>query len=156
MTKQDLAPIVLFAYNRPVHLAKTLEALRNNTLARQSDLIIYSDAAKKPADQKKVQEVRDLVADVSGFRSVRVIYQEANRGLARSIIEGVTDTLNQHNRAIVLEDDILTSPYFLHFMNDALSFYEHEPKVMHISAYMYPIDSMDLPETFFLKPTSCW
>lgn len=153
---RNFSPIILFAYNRPEHFAKTLEALKNNTLAGQSDLFIYSDAPKKEEDYTKVKAVRQIADNVTAFHSVTLIKQETNLGLADSVIIGVTNIVNQFGKVIVLEDDIITSKYFLEYMNDALNFYETESRVMHISGYMYPVDTDDLPEYFFLKPTSCW
>lgn len=154
MTK--LAPIALFAYNRPAHIRLTVEALQRNALARDSDLTIFSDAPKSKSQAESVREVREYIRTISGFNSVSIIERGENWGLANSIIDGVTSIVNKHGRIIVLEDDIVTSPHFLSFMNDALNAYQNEEKVMHISGYMFPIDAAGLPETFFLRPTSCW
>lgn len=150
------APIALFVYNRPWHTRQTVEALQKNALASESDLIIFSDAPKSEAHRDEVDEVRLYIRQVKGFRSISIIEREENFGLARSIIEGVTSITNKYGRIIVLEDDLVTSPYFLQFMNDALTVYRDDDNVMHISGYMYPVDRSDLPETFFLRPTSCW
>ncbi len=151
-----LAPIALFVYNRPTHTRRTIEALRNNELARESDLIIFSDAAKEPGAGAKVAEVRQYIRTIDGFKSVKIIERDKNLGLATSIIDGVTGIVNEHGRIIVLEDDLVTSPYFLAFMNDALDVYQNEEDVMHISGYMFPINVSGLPETFFLRTASCW
>ena len=150
------APIVLFVYNRPWHTQQTVEALLKNQEIEKSDLIVYSDAAKTEEQESSVQAVRDYVDTISGFKSLKVIKQESNKGLADSIISGVTEVVNEYGRIIVLEDDIVTSPYFLRYMNEALEFYKDEEKVMHISGYIYPIKSKKTNETFFIKPTSCW
>lgn len=151
-----LAPVVLFVFNRPQHTRRTLEALRSNTLAAQTDLFIYSDAARADAERPAVDEVRRVIRSVRGFRSLTVIEQPHNRGLAQSIIEGVSSVVARHGRVIVLEDDLETSPDFLGFMNQALDFYAGQPQVMHISGYCYPMDTTGLPDTFFLAPASCW
>jgi len=151
----DCAPILLFAFNRPRHLLQTLAALKKNLLAEQSDLIIYSDAAKNPSDQLKVDQVRQSIRLLDGFKSIRVIERKNNYGLAKNIIEGVTETLNQYGRAIILEDDMLTSPYFLTYMNQALQMYEEDEIVASIHAYVYPV-KVALPDTFFLKGADCW
>lgn len=150
------APIVLFVYNRPTHTRRTVEALLKNELARESDLIIYSDAPKKPEVAEEVREVREYIRTITGFRSVSIAMREKNWGLANSIIDGVTTVVNKYGRIIVLEDDLVTSPYFLNFMNTALDTYQDDEKVMHISGYMFPIDNADMPETFFLRTASCW
>lgn len=148
------APIALFAYNRPWHLAQAVEALRKNELADQSHLIIYSDGPKDVANQRKVEEVRKYIKTIEGFKSIKITERRKNYGLAPSIIAGVTETINKCGRIIVLEDDLVTSPFFLKYMNDALDYYEKEEKVISIVGYIYPV--LGLPETFFLKGTDCW
>lgn len=150
------APITLFVYNRPTHTRQTVEALQKNALSKDSDLIIFSDAAKSESQAGAVREVRDYIMTISGFKTVSIVERETNYGLARSIIDGVTSVVNKHGRIIVLEDDLATSTYFLNFMNTALDTYQDDEKVMHISGYMFPIDNADLPETFFLRTASCW
>ena len=149
------APIALFAYNRPAHLGRTLEALRKNELAAQSDLHIFSDGPKSEKDAPMVEAVRASLQDVTGFRSVTVVQRPANLGLANSIIQGVTDVCHRSGRVIVLEDDMLTSPWFLRFMNEALATYESDPEVISIHGYIYPVRRA-LPETFFLRGADCW
>ncbi|MBE9869287.1 glycosyltransferase [Campylobacter concisus] len=132
------APIVLFVYNRPDHTKQTLEALLANKLADQSELFIYSDAAKSKNDEIKVEEAREYIKKISGFKNVTIIEREKNFGLANSIIDGVGKVINKYSKAIVLEDDIVTSPNFLQFMNNALDFYSDNKSIMSISGYMYP------------------
>jgi len=151
-----LAPIVLFVYNRLWHTKETIEALRKNDLADQSELIVYSDAAKDESTFSKVQAVRDYLKTVSGFKSITIIEREFNWGLAKSIITGVTEVINRYGKIIVLEDDIVTSPGFLSFMNYALSFYQNESKVWHISGWNYPIDEEGLGDAFFWRGMNCW
>lgn len=151
-----LAPIVLFTYNRLWHTQKTIQALKNNELASESELIIYSDGAKNKSAYESVSQVRDYVETIDGFKKVTIISREKNWGLANSIIDGVTQTIKMHGKVIVLEDDLVTSPFFLRYMNDALEFYKDENHVMHISGYVYPIDNKNLNDTFFIKPDTCW
>lgn len=155
MTK-DYAPIVLFVYNRPWHTQQTVEALQKNLESAYSDIIIYSDAAKTKEQEEPVLEVRKYINSIRGFRSIKLIEQTENKGLADSIITGVTEVVNKYGRIIVLEDDIVTSPYFLKYMNEALEFYKDEEKVMHISGYVPELNILDNNETFFIKPTTCW
>ena len=153
-----LAPIIVFAYNRPEHLQKTLDALAQNELANQSTLYIYCDGAKPDASTEqlaRIQKVREVAQSVKGFKDVHVKCAEQNKGLANSIIGGVTEIVNKHGRVIVLEDDLLTSPYFLTYMNRALELYEDEDRVMHISAYMWPHRG-SLPDTFFSDIPNSW
>jgi len=152
----NIAPIALFVYNRPWHTRQTIEALQKNELASSSKLFIFSDGPKKEDDLEKVLEVRDYIKSVQGFQDVQVIERGANWGLADSIIDGVTQIINQYSRIIVIEDDLVTSPHFLTFMNNALEFYRDETKVWHISGWNYPIDSEGLPDTFLWRVMNCW
>ncbi len=152
----NLAPIVLFVYNRPDHTAKTIHALQQNSFASDSELFIYADAAKNDSDKKQVDEVRELLSNVSGFKKVTVIKQEKNIGLANSIIAGVTEIVNKYGKIIVLEDDLITSPYFLTFMNDGLDFYSNIKDVWHVSGWNYPIETDELGDTFLWRAMNCW
>jgi hypothetical protein len=150
-----VSPIVLFVYNRPSHTRKTVEALLQNTLAAQSDLIIFSDGPKKANAISLVEEVRKYCKSIQGFNSVRVIESPSNKGLANSIMKGVTEVLSLHETIVVLEDDMITSPHFLQYMNQALTLYKEDDQVISIHGYMYPVNQ-ELPETFFLKGAECW
>ena len=152
MTKK-LAPIVLFVYNRLNHTRQTLEALQKNDLASKSKLIIYSDSAKNKNDLKKVAKVREYIKNIDGFKQIIIRKTKENIGLANSIINGVTKVVNEHGKIIVLEDDLVTSRFFLRFMNEALEAYKDEPRVASINGYIFPIKN--LPETFFIKGADC-
>lgn len=149
------APIALFVYNRPAHTRQTVEALLKNELAGESDLFIFSDAPKSNEQAEAASEVRQYIRQISGFRSVTIIERESNFGLSRSIIDGVTKLCEEYGLVIVLEDDIVTSPHFLRFMNDALEMYKDDNQVMHISGATYPIGRMEV-ETFFFRVPLCW
>ncbi len=151
----QLAPIILFVYNRPDHTKRTVESLLKNDFAQQSDLIIYSDAAKNNNSEKAVADVRDYIKSIKGFRSLRVIEHDKNMGLADSIISGVTESVGRYGKVIVLEDDMVSSPYFIKYMNNALVKYENEDKVISIHGYIYPVKK-ELPETFFIRGADCW
>ena len=153
---QKLAPIALFVYNRPEHTRRTLACLQKNVLADESRLFIFSDAAKTGADQAKVDEVRQTIGEVSGFKSVKIIERKQNMGLAASIIDGVTNLVNEYGRIIVFEDDLLSSPYTLQYFNEALTRYEQQEKVMHIGAYMYGLKDKTLPQTFLFRVATSW
>lgn len=152
----SLAPILLFAFNRTKHTKQTLNYLAANDLASDSDLFVYSDAARNDEEVVAVNEVRHLVRTAQGFRSVTCIERQTNYGLARNIIEGVSEICQRYGRVIVLEDDLVTSPAFLKFMNLALDRYKHERQVWHISGWNYPIDSEGLGDAFFLRVMNCW
>lgn len=139
------APIVLFVYNRLLHVRQTVEALQKNTLTKESDLIIYSDAPKNSSVVAAVRDVRNYVKTITGFRSVSIVERDRNWGLANSIINGVTTVVNQYGCVIVLEDDLVTSPHFLEYMNAALQHYELDPKAFSITAYNFPEQTMLIP-----------
>lgn len=150
---RKLAPIVLFTYNRPIHTLRTLEALMKNELANESVLYVFCDGPKEYADQGQINlihEVRKVVRNKQWCKEVFISESTTNKGLADSIVNGVTQVVSKHGKIIVLEDDVETSVGFLRFMNDALGFYEQNEKVMHISGYMYP-HKMKLPETLFFN-----
>ena len=150
-----LAPIVVFTYNRPEHTLRTLNALLINPLANESDIIIYSDSARTANHNKAVDEVRSYLSELTGFRSIKVIHRDKNFGLAESIIQGVTEVLQQSEKVIVLEDDMVVSPYFLEYMNEALEQFVDDDRVISVHGYVYPVD-IELPEAFFLPGADCW
>lgn len=149
------APILLFTYNRLQHTQRCLEALLKNTLAADSELFVYADAAKDEAGKEAVEEVRRYIHSLQGFRTITIIERDENWGLARNIIDGVTTQIKKYGKVIVLEDDLVVAPYFLQFMNDALEIYKDEPKVGHIQACDFTQDT-SLPDTFLIKWTGSW
>lgn len=154
-----LSPIILFVYNRPWHTQQTVEALQKNELASESVLYIFADGEKPNAtDEQKenIAKVRNYIHTISGFKEVHIEEATQNKGLANSVISGVTKVINKYGKVIVVEDDIVTSKGFLKYMNDALDVYQYDENVMHIAGYMYPIKNNRLPETFFYPATSCW
>lgn len=149
------APIALFVYNRPDHARRAVSSLLENSLAQSSDLFIFCDGPKTAEAAKAVDRTRAFVHGVTGFASVTLVERGHNFGLANSIIDGVTRLCKERGRVIVLEDDLLLSPYFLRYMNEGLDYYADKPQVASIHGYTYPVDSA-LPETFFLHGADCW
>ena len=163
----NLAPIIVFNYNRPDHSLRTWEALAQNQFAAETELYLYCDGPKErlafsgerlaryDAYVSKIEETQllakqyaiDAVKD-GKFKAVHVVCSEKNKGLANSIIGGVTDVINKNGRVIVLEDDLLTSPYFLKYMNEALDKYESYPSVFSISANRPPVSKMAIPADY--------
>ncbi|TAG42976.1 MAG: glycosyltransferase, partial [Cytophagia bacterium] len=135
----NLAPVLIFAYNRFEHLQKTIESLSKNYLANQSEIFIYSDGEKTIKDHEKIKEIRTYLKNLKGFKKINLIFRAENLGLANSIIKGVSEIITIHKKVIVLEDDMISTPDFLNFMNDALLFYEAEKKIFTISGYNFPI-----------------
>jgi len=150
-----LAPIVLFVYNRLDHTKRTIDALKNNFLSKDSELIIFSDGPKKNLDKPKIDELRSYLRNIDGFKKIEIVERSKNLGLAESIISGVTEIVNKYGKIIVLEDDLVTSPYFLKYMNEALDLYENEEKVISVHGYNYPVKGIKT-STFFLLGADCW
>ena len=149
------SPILLFVYNRPVHTRLCVESLLKNSLSKECELFIYADAAKNSEHQNAVNEVRNYIRSIHGFKQITIIERTENWGLARNIIDGVSTLVNQYGRVIVLEDDLIVAPHFLKFMNDALDTYKDEPKVGHIQACDFTQDPA-LPDTFLIRWTGSW
>jgi len=148
------APIALFVYARMDHTKRTIEALRGNSLAGASDLVIFSDAPRRPEMAPAVEDVRNYIRTLDGFKSVTIIERASNLGLAASIIAGVSSLCETHGRVIVVEDDLVTSKYFLSYMNDALDCYADAPQVAAISGFHPPFD-VKFTETFFQRDAEC-
>ena len=152
----EYAPIALFVYNRPEHTRKTVEALLQNAEAARSDLFIFSDGAKTKEDTAAVVNLREYLKSISGFKSIEIVMQQHNLGLANSIISGVSSLIERFGRVIVLEDDIVTGKFFLRFMNESLDKYANNDQVASIVGYNFPVHADSLPDSFFLVGADCW
>lgn len=150
-----VAPIILFTYRRAVHTRRCVESIKTSPLATESNLYIFSDAAKGGADVADVQEVRDYIKTITGFKSIVVEEATENRGLANSVIYGVGKVLEEHGRAIVLEDDLVLSPYFLSYMNEALEMYKDEEDVININSHVLS-SPMTFRENFLISFANSW
>jgi hypothetical protein len=152
-----LSPIAFFAYKRPEHTRKSLESLSRNEGAESSDLFIFCEGAKRFEDEEAVRQVRQVVRSKQWCKNVHIIEHEKNMGCANSIIYGVTKICEEYGSVIVVEDDLLLSPYFLHYMNSALELYKNEQKVMQISGHMFPLKFTSSQEdSIFLPFTTSW
>lgn len=152
------APIILFAYSRPVHLQNLLNSLAANQEAKDSMLYIYCDGAKEGADantREKIQRVRQVAHQENRFLQTIVKEQPRNKGLGTSVIDGVTELVNEYGKIIVLEDDLILSPYFLYYMNDALIRYEHHPNVGQIGGSNFFACGKKYPPFFFMPIPDC-
>ncbi len=154
-----LAPIVLFTYNRPKHTQNVLNSLANCNEAKDSVLYVFCDGAKANCDVNglnKIEEVRKIVSAENRFKQVLLTIQEQNKGLANSIIDGVTKVVNEHGKVIVLEDDLVFSPYFLNYMNDSLNRYEADKRVGEIGACNFFANGSKFPKAFFANMPDTW
>lgn len=152
----SVAPIALFVYNRLDHTRRTVEALQQNLLAGGSDLFVFSDAPKDPMAGDSVSAVREYVHGITGFRSVMVIERQENWGVDRSIIDGVSTLCERFGEVIVVEDDLVTSRWFLTYMNRALEIYRTSDSVMQVSGFNFPIQAADEQAACLLPYMSCW
>ena len=142
------APIIIFVYNRADHFVETYNALSACKEAKDSELFIFSDGAKNDAGKNKVNEVRTAVRaikDSGDFKSVTVTESPVNKGLAASVIAGVTDVLDKYGRAIIVEDDCVGSPYFLKYINNALDYYQNSKNIGCLSGYT---PMLELPDDY--------
>lgn len=153
---KSYAPICLFTYNRLYETKETVKALKKNHLAKYSELFVFSDGPKNDSDLTRVNEVRSFIKTIDGFKTINFVFSKDNKGLAKSIVSGVTQIINKYGKVIVLEDDIVTSNGFLKFMNSSLDFYRKNNDVYQISGFMFPIKSDNLPDTFFYQANTCW
>lgn len=153
------APVVLFVYNRLDHTKNVIESLSKNFLAAQTDLYVFSDAAKTENGLEKVNAVREYIRRADwreDFQKVTVVEAEENKGLAKSIIGGVTKILEEYGKVIVIEDDLVLSPYFLNYMNGALDYYQDAEDVWSISGYSFPMKSLEkYPHDVFYSYRGC-
>lgn len=161
------APIILFTYSRADHTRQLVESLLRNKEAAESDLYIFSDGPKDKSKEQAVKENREYIHSLKAanenanenekklFKSITIVERETNWGLANSLIAGITEVINQYGRVIVVEDDLVLSPYFLQYMNEALEKYADDDRVSAISGYLEPIE-IEIKNTFFLRYFDCW
>lgn len=154
------APIVVFGFNRPDALKNTIVSLLNNEEAKFSDLFVFVDGPRegKVGEKEKVKEVREYVKSITGFKSLHYTFSENNKGLADSIIRGVSEVINQYDRVIVLEDDLVLMPNFLNFLNQGLDYYENNQKVMSVCGHSCKVQTpADYPyDAYFFTRSSSW
>ncbi len=157
-----LAPIIIFVFRRPKATKLVIEALLKSKLADKSDVFIYSDCPKTNEDKEKVDNVRKYIKTIKGFKSITIIERTKNFGLSKNYCNGVKDILKHYDRFIVVEDDVLTHPYFLEYINSALNKYENTKNVFSISGYSPPPCAFPIPkhynkEKVYFNPIMiCW
>ena len=150
------APVVAFCYNRPDKIKKILTTLAECAEARDTDLIVFSDGPRGLEDEEKVLKVRQELKKITGFKSITIEERKTNYGLAINLVDGIDRVLKQYTRAIICEDDILASPYFLKFMNKALDVYEPIKKIFTVAATLPFETTTDYNRVIFGEVASCW
>ena len=160
MKEKSLSPVVVFAFNRADALRNTIAALAANAEAADTDLYVFVDGPRegREGEAAKVDAVRSFVTTITGFRSVTHTFSKANKGLGPSIIAGVTDVINRHGTAIVVEDDLVVASNFLAFMNAGLERYRDEPAAFSVCGYT---NRVTIPEgydddAYFCVRSSSW
>jgi hypothetical protein len=152
----ELAPIALFVYKRPEHTFRTLDSLSANQEFLHSPLYIYCDGARSANDLVDVERTRKIINSWN-HPNKKIIVQEKNRGLANSVIAGVSELTSKYGQVIVVEDDLIVSKHFLGYLNSALQKYKECKQVMQISAHMFPVTELvNKKETLFLPFISSW
>lgn len=144
------APVVMFVFNRPDNTYKTLKALSQNYLAPYTEIFIYSDGPRNDDDLILIKEVRDIINLEWGFKKIHINKSHVNKGLASSVIQGVTEILNTNKKIIVVEDDLITTPNFLDFMNQSLVFYENNEEVISVTGFTLPLKNMPTNQDFYV------
>ena len=143
------AAICLFTFNRLEETIKTVEALKLNFLAENYHLNIFSDGPRSEQEKLKVNKVREYLHLIDGFKSVSIIEAKENKGLAKSIIEGVSLILEFNDSVIVLEDDLITSPNFLDFMEQSLDFYRNDENIISVSGFTLNMPSLPVNKDYY-------
>jgi hypothetical protein len=151
----DLAPVAYFAYKRPWTTLQSLYTLSRCPEAKNTELTIFCDGPRDPANEKDCQLVREIARSRDWCGKVNVIERAGNCGLSKSIIGAVHDFCDSHGRVIVLEDDLLVSRGFLTYMNQALVTFQDAEQVAQVSGHQF---SLGLPpgQWDFLPLTTSW
>lgn len=152
------APIIVFAFNRIEPLESLFASLRNCAESRCSELYVFVDGARNSTEAQSVTVVREFVSKLDGFKDIHTEFAEKNQGLGPSIISGVSKVMAKHGRAIVLEDDLVLQPNFLHFMNEGLERYACDKRVFSICGYtnkVRPDDDYSY-DAYFCTRSSSW
>jgi hypothetical protein len=152
-----ISPIVIFTYNRLDHLDTLINSLEQNELFKKSKILVFSDGPKKEIDIEKIEKIRIYLKKKLISKNSEIVERPNNFGLSKNVITGINQTFNDYDQAIILEDDLEVSPFFLNYMNDALNLYVSSEDVASISGYMYPINSKSFSnDYFFLKLAESW
>lgn len=156
--KDSLAPLLLFTYKKLDTLKQTVSAIQKNHFAKDTTVFIFSDGPKFEKDSKAVNEVRKFIHSIQGFKDIIIVESPVNKGLANSIIDGVTKIINAYDKVIVVEDDLKLTPNFLTFMNESLNFYENDPRVFSVSGFIFnmPVYRDYKYDIFFTRRHCSW
>lgn len=149
----NYSPVAFFAFNRPYHTSKSLNALSLNNEAKNTDLYVFIDGPRKSSEIHLIDNVEKIIQSFSKkFKSIRIKRSDKNLSMATSLYKGMNEVLNFSETVISLEDDVIVSEYFLSYMNSALDRYHHKKEIWHINSFIYPIKFKGNFDCFFIKP----
>ncbi len=154
-----MSPICLFVYKRYDTTKLMLESLLACPECADSELYVFMDEARNDSEADDVEKVRALFDNLQGFKAIHPYPARMNKGMARSVIDGVTTVLEKHESIIVLEDDLVVAPDFLTFMNTALEAYRDRSDIWSISGYtpnLKEIEQYDKNGVFLVPRAQCW
>lgn len=140
-----LAPILLFVYNRPEHTTQLINSLINCEMSDSSELFVFIDAPKKDANKIDIQKneaVIKIINNIKHFKKITIYKNEINKGVDKSIMDGVTKIINLYGKVIVLEDDLIVAIFFLKYMNWALNTYELNKRIYSVNGFMFPVETL--------------
>ena len=158
MENNLFAPVIIFAFNRYDLFVQLISSLKNNHYSTQTDLFIFIDGPRNQYDKQEINKIVNFIPLIGHFKSINVYSSEVNKGLANSIISGVSEIINIYGKAIILEDDLMCSTNFLKFMNDSLNYYQENKNVFSISGYSYnfPLKNVSVCDVYFHNRNSTW
>ncbi len=152
-----VAPLAIFTFNRPHTTKKVLNSLARNKLIEKTNIFFFCDSPKSFKDLKGRNKVLELIENFNYCKTKKVIIRKKNFGLKKNILEGLKYIFKKYQKVVVLEDDIVTSKYFLTYMNNGLQKFKSKKKVGSIHGYCYPIETKrNLEDYFFLRGADCW
>lgn len=153
------APVIVFGYNRIEKLARCLEAVEVAANGRNKELFIFVDGAKNSEDAEKVFKVQQFAKRYSStaFSRIHTVCREDNKGLAASVIDGVTEVINSYGAVIVVEDDLVISSSFISFCDDVINQYENNQSIWSVGGWIpESVEGVAKTDAFLSFRAECW
>jgi hypothetical protein len=149
-------PVAVFAYNRPAHIRRALQALSQCRRLDECEFHFFADGPRSEDVRQQVEATRQVLREWAPALNACVVERDGNLGLAKSIVSGVTDLCTRYGRVIVLEDDLVVSPDFLHYMIESLDRYQNDDRVMQVGAFTLSSPLAPVADAFLLPVTTTW
>lgn len=148
------SPIVIFGFNRPDAFKRMTDSLKRNIGFEGHPIYVYIDGPRNSEDSPKI----DKVALIARELTPNVVLSPENRGLGASIINGVSEVIARHGKAIVLEDDLVLMPGFLQYLEAALQTYADDKRVFSICGYGLKINrpKQYVGDVYLCNRSSSW